>query len=141
MLDFKFENANLQQSNFPHIDLIDHTNKLAIQVTSQNDSRKIKDAVDGFYKTLENKGYKLKILLISKDAKDYRTKFGENFNHKEDVIDINRLIKRINDIKDLNRIEHIADFLEEQVLPKREETESSEVFFTRSIDFLQCLPK
>jgi hypothetical protein len=127
LIGFKFTNTNFESNNYAHIDLIDTVNKQAIQVTSQNDNIKIKEAIDGFFAKPENKDYKLQILLISKDAKNYRTKFGNNFNHKEDVLDINRLLAIINDITEIDTIKGIADFLNKNVLTERRKTECSEV--------------
>lgn len=127
LIGFKFTNTNFESNNYAHIDLIDTVNKQAIQVTSQNDNIKIKEAIDGFFAKPENKDYKLQILLISKDAKDYRTKFGNNFNHKEDVLDINRLLAIINNITEIDTIKGIADFLNKNVLTERRKTECSEV--------------
>ncbi len=126
-IGYTFDNTNFEENNFAHIDLIDEKNKIVIQVTSQNDNVKIKEAIDGFFANPENKDFKLKLLLISKDAKDYRTKFGKDFNHKEDVIDIKRLIAIINDIREIDKIKGIADFLDKNVLPERRKIESSEV--------------
>jgi hypothetical protein len=117
----------LKSNNFAHIDLIDTVNKQAIQITSQNDNIKIKEAIDGFFAKPENHDYKLQLLLISKNAKDYRTKFGKAFNHKEDVLDIKRLLAIINDIREINTIKNIADFLDNYVLTERKKTECSEV--------------
>lgn len=127
LIGFEFNNTNFESNNFAHIDLIDTVNKQAIQVTSQNDNKKIKKAIDGFFAKPENKDYKLKILLISKNAKNYKTKFGENFNHKEDVLDIKRLLAIINDINKIDTIKYIADFLDKNILTERRKTECSEV--------------
>ena len=127
LIGFQFNNINVEKNNYAHIDLIDTINKQVIQVTSQNDNNKIKESIDGFYEKAENQDYKLQILLISKDAKNYRTKFGKNFNHKKDVLDIKKLLAIINDIKDIDRIKDIADFLNKNVLTERQKTECSEV--------------
>lgn len=127
LIGFKFNNTNFESNNFAHIDLLDSVNKQAIQVTSQNDNIKIKEAIDGFFAKPENQDYKLQLLLISKDAKNYRTKFGNNFNHKEDVLDIKRLLAIINDIEEIDKIKDIADFLNKNVLTERRKTECSEV--------------
>lgn len=127
LLGYEFENTNFRENNFAHIDLIDTKNKFAIQVTSQNDNKKIKEAIDGFFKDPSHKDYKLKILLIAKDAKDYRTKFGNDFNHKEDVLDVKKILAYINNITDLGKLKGIADFLNEQILQERKKTESNEV--------------
>lgn len=127
LIGFTFTNTNFENNNSAHIDLIDTVNKQAIQVTAQNDNVKIKEAIDGFFKKSENKDYKLQILLISKNAKDYKTKFGENFNHKEDVLDIKRLLAMINNISEIDLLKEIANFLDKNVLTERRKTECSEV--------------
>jgi sulfur carrier protein ThiS len=127
LIGFNFNNTNFEINNFAHIDLIDTVNKQAIQITSQNDNVKIKEAIYGFFSKPENNGYKLQLLLISKNAKEYTTKFGKAFNHKEDVLDIKRLLAIINDIKEINTIKNIADFLDNNVLTERKKTECSEV--------------
>ena len=126
LLGYEFDNTNFYSNNYAHIDLIDTENKIAIQVTSQNDNVKIKDSISGFFNNPKHKEYKLKILLIAKEAKDYKTKFGNNFKHKEDVLDIKRLLTIINDIKELDKLKEIADFLDKQILQERRKTESTE---------------
>ncbi|MEJ5049548.1 hypothetical protein CQ046_02770 [Chryseobacterium sp. MYb7] len=127
LIGYSFTNTNFESNNYAFIDLIDHVDKIAIQVTSQNDNVKIKEAIDGFYSKPENKDYKLKLMLISKDAKDYRTKFGHDFKHKDDVLDITRLLALINDISDLDQVKKIAEFLDKHIVPERNKTESNEV--------------
>lgn len=136
LMGYSFDNVNFDSQNFANIDLIDSKNKIAIQITSQNDNNKIKEAIDGFYKKVENKEYQLKLLLISKDAKEYKTKFGDKFDHKKDVIDTKRLLAEINN-KKTHEIEEIADFLDKEVLTERRKTESTEVETIMAlIDFL-----
>lgn len=127
LIGFNFTNTNFESNNYAHIDLIDRVNMQAIQVTSQNDNIKIKEAIDGFYAKPENKDYKLQILLISKGAKDYKTKFGKNFKHKEDVLDIKRLLAIINNIEEIETIKKISEFLDKNILTERRKTECSEV--------------
>lgn len=127
LLGYDFENTNYISNNFAHIDLIDRKKKIALQVTSQNDNKKIKEAIEGFYSDAGNKEYKLKVLLIAKEAKAYRTKFGNDFDHKEDVLDVKKVLAMINDISDIRVIERIAQFLDKEILHERKKTESTEV--------------
>ncbi|MGJ1485983.1 SMEK domain-containing protein [Sphingobacterium multivorum] len=126
-LGYSFTNTNFDSNNYAFIDLIDHEGKIAIQVTSQNDSGKIKEAIEGFYSKSENKGYKLRLMLISKEAKEYKTPFGHDFKHKEDVLDITKLLAIINDMSDLDQVKKIAEFLDKHIIPERTKTESNEV--------------
>lgn len=125
-LGFKFTNTNFDSQNFAHVDLIDRVNKQAIQITSRTDNAKIKEALDGFYAKEEYKNYKLQVLLIAKYAKDYTTSFGHNFNHKEDVWDLKRLLAYISDLE-TEEVVAIADFLDGEILVERAQTESTEV--------------
>lgn len=135
-LGFTFTNTNFNAQNTAYIDLIDTVNKQAIQITSQNDNNKIKEAVDGFYKTDEYKDYKLQVLLIGKDAKEYTTSFGHNFNHEKDVLDVKRLLSIINNFE-TDSIAAVADFLENEILEEKSPSESTEVETIMSlIDFL-----
>ncbi len=62
--DFNLENANYKKENMPAIDLVDDINKICIQITSENTTKKIKETIKKFE---ENKLYekynKLLILL------------------------------------------------------------------------------
>lgn len=73
--DWGLQDLNAQTTNASYIDLVDEKNKKAIQVTSQNDSGKIKKSINGFLKNPDNAGYKLKLLLIARLAKNYTTDF------------------------------------------------------------------
>lgn len=128
--DIKLVNANFQTQNIAHIDLIDSINKKAIQVTSQNDNTKIKESIKGFFQNPLNQDYRLKVLLISKESKNYTIDFTDegkyNFNHIKDVIDMPRLITDINN-KLTDEIATIANFLDKEILMSRPKTESNEV--------------
>lgn len=135
-IGFTFTNTNFDAQNTAHVDLIDKDNKQAIQVTSQNINTKIKEAIEGFYSKEEYKDYKLQLLLIGKDAKDYTTAFGHAFDHGKDVLDVQRLLAMVNDME-TDEIAVVADFLENEILEERAHTESTEVETIMSlIDFL-----
>jgi hypothetical protein len=134
-----FVNDNDRVMNSAFIDLIDEKEKIAIQVTSQNNSGKITGAIQGFFSKPENANYSLKVLLISKEAKAYRKDFTDggnfNFNPDEDVIDINKLITLIG--KDFDVLEKVSKFLDRQLDIPRSKTESEEVETIMAlIDFL-----
>lgn len=135
-LGFNFTNTNFDAQNAAHIDLIDTLNKQAIQITSRTDNKKIKEAIDGFYSKEEYKDYKLQLLLIGKDAKDYTTSFSHNFDHSKDVLDVKRLLAIINNFE-TDDIAIVADFLDNEILEERSQTESTEVETIMSlIDYL-----
>lgn len=133
LLGNSFRNGNADKQNLAYIDLIDDNNKQVIQVTSRNDNKKITETILGFFENSEHpefQDYSLKLLLISKSAKDYQTDFtfaGKyKFNHKEDVIDINRLTNIIKD-SGRERIIEISKFLNSEIDLERPKTESNEI--------------
>jgi hypothetical protein len=139
--DWRLKNLNIQTKNAAFVDLIDPINKKAIQVTSQNDNKKINEAINGFYSNPENNDFNLKVLLISKLAKNYRTDFtagGQyNFDHKRDIIDMERLLNDIKKLPDIDKINKIVTFLSKEVPLTRLKTESNEVETIMSlIEFL-----
>lgn len=123
-------NTNYHTQNAAYIDLIDRDNKIAIQVTSQNDNKKIDETIKGFFKNPSNKEYKLTVILISKDTKNYKTDFTHegiySFDQTKDVIDTKKLISDIND-KSIDKISLIAKFLEKEILMPMPKTETNEV--------------
>lgn len=134
------EDLNVEKKNAGFIDLIDKDRKKAVQVTSQNDSGKIKHTIEGFLLKPENKHFELKIVLIAKSAKDYTADFtfdGQTtFDHEKDIIDFERLLNSIKN-EELEKLELISDFLSKQIKFPREKTESTEVETIMSlIEFL-----
>lgn len=129
-MGYAFTNTNFDRQNAAHIDLIDKSQKIAIQVTSQNDNEKITGSIKGFFAKDEYENYNLRILLISKDAKNYRTDFTNkgqySFDHEKDVIDVTKLLAEIND-KENDILENLAYFLNKELLVERAITESTEV--------------
>lgn len=128
-----YRNGNIDKQNCAFIDLIDDTNKSAMQITARDDNSKISETIIGFYENSEHpeyKDYSLKVLLISKRAKDYNTDFTFNgkykFNHKEDVLDIERLIAIIKD-SGREKIVEVSKFLDNEIDLPRPKTESNEV--------------
>lgn len=117
---FELENLNEKRKNADSIDLVDEKNKIAIQVTSRNDTTKIHETIKGFYKNPEYIEYeRLIMLLIGQPKLKYpRTDFTSgnlfSFNKKNDIIDIDDIIKKFNSYK-AKKLEPIVDFLESEI--------------------------
>lgn len=133
LLGNSYKNGNIDKQNCAYIDLVDDTNRYAMQVTARDDNKKITETIEGFFENTDHpeyKHYSLKVLLISKRAKDYTTDFtfqGKyKFNHKEDVIDIERLIAIIKD-SGREKIIKISKFLDNEIDLPRPKTETNEV--------------
>lgn len=91
-------NMNAVEQNAEGIDLIDHKNRIVLQVSSTATSTKVQKSLD---KDLSQyKGYQFKFVSISQDASSLRTKTYRNphgliFNPKNDVIDVKSLSREI----------------------------------------------
>lgn len=131
--NYGLDNLNAETKNAAFIDLVDKQQKKAIQITSQNDSTKIKDTIVGFLSQKDYADYELKVLLISTNlAKNYSSDLTFDgkykFDHKNDIIDVKRLLNDINNIDDVEKIKKIKELLEKEVPPfENQSTESNEV--------------
>lgn len=111
-------NINVNSSNYPGIDLVDDNEKVAFQITSTANSKKINNTLVQFFKHgLNNKYSRLYIYILKEKQKSYkidktdivRTTF--DFDEKRDIIDNRSLIKLIRnlDIKDIERIKELLE--------------------------------
>lgn len=130
---YKLKNANTIEKNAPAIDLVDGINRVAIQVTSDNGSEKIKHTISEF---ISNEGYKLYdrlVVLILTQKKKYTTTFKTNgyftFDQSKDIWDLTDLIKYIRTLN-IEQINEINRYLEKELSAKCYEakvTQASEV--------------
>lgn len=127
VFDYKLINANLLQSNFPAVDLVDAKNKVAIQVTSTKTRDKIQSTLNMF---IENKLYlkydELLIIILSAKQKSYSALSVSNdfsFDVSEHILDFKSLLKIIAKLP-MNRIEKIAALLDHENIksPARKRT-------------------
>lgn len=115
---FQLENLNSKLHNVEAIDLIDHTNKIIIQVSATCTKQKIESAL-GKPILKKHKDYRFKFISISKDASELRKKTFNNpeslaFNPTSDIYDI---ISVLNDIKERKAVEikEIYNFIREEL--------------------------
>lgn len=100
---FNLENANVALQNVDSIDLIDRTNKIAIQVSATNTKQKIDHSLSG--DTIQElKGYTFKFLSIAKNTKNLRNKTyttpdGVAFDPSTDIYDADSLLKYIHNLE------------------------------------------
>ncbi|WP_340397192.1 SMEK domain-containing protein [Paenibacillus sp. FSL E2-0202] len=101
---YKLINANSEITNACAVDLIDRGNKVAVQVTSRVDGKKIKETLIDFVKNgidhIYTNGIKFLILnfeTVKKGNCKYENIY-KNFNFSSDVITDRMLIKRIDEI-------------------------------------------
>ena len=96
---YELKNINTIEKNAPAIDLFDKKNKISIQVTSDNDSKKINHTIKEFIDNETYKEYKRLIVLILTHKKKYSADFDTDgkfvFDKKKDIWDTEDLIKEI----------------------------------------------
>jgi hypothetical protein len=103
-------NENDVKQNVEAIDLVDHTNKLVLQVSATASKQKIesslsKDSIKNY------KGYTFKFVSIARDAEElrkgtFKNPHGIQFSPTSDIIDTNSILSKIRglDINDQERI-------------------------------------
>lgn len=125
---YNLKNVNLITKNYKAIDLIDEEKRIAIQVTSDSTSTKIKETIRKFeeagqYKKVEQ----LKILILTSKRK-YKNDFVTNyftFDSKNDIIDIEDISNMLQS-KDASFLENVYNFLTREITVLKEEVETSE---------------
>lgn len=138
-------NLNAYEKNAPAIDLGDKVIRLSIQVTSDNDSEKIKKTIKKFIEHKQYSTYDRLVVLILTKKKNYSTDFDTqdifSFDKRKDIIDYTDLIKDIK-LKDTAALREISQFLENELvsrLKQIETTQASEV--DTIIDLIEYITK
>lgn len=101
LYDYELENVNKYKSNVEAIDLIDENKKIIIQVSAQqrNIKEKIKESLTKL--SMEHyKGYNYKFISITRNAsnevrKSYDIPHELKFNPNEDILDIEKILHKI----------------------------------------------
>jgi hypothetical protein len=105
-------------TNYPAIDLGSEQNRVAFQITTQNDSAKIKDTIAKFIKHKLYGKYDRLVVFIIGEKKGYITTFETQgkftFDKERDIWDDNFLIKEIDKL-DIATLTKVKDFLEEHL--------------------------
>lgn len=130
---YELKNANHLEKNAPAIDLIDHKNRIAVQVTSDNSSTKIKHTIEEFNKSQAYHLYDRLVVLILTQKKKYSSNFDTqglfSFEKARDIWDVEKLIKDIRELE-TEQIKNISDYLSEELYNKYysvRETQAGEV--------------
>lgn len=118
---YELKNINHLKKNAAAIDLFDSKNKLAIQVTSDNNNSKIKHTIKEFKDKEYYKIYDRLIILILTRKKNYTTDFDTegrfSFDKKEDIWDVESIIKDVNNL-DTEKLKEINDYLSKELNDK-----------------------
>lgn len=140
---YDLENANKDTPNAAAIDLRDSKNRIAYQVTSTSAIVKTRKTVDKF---IENKLYesydRLIILNIVKKSVHKEGSIGTDvfsIDTKDDIQDIDDLLKDIKHVSDLVLIKKIYDFLVKELQDRPESTLPNEVqTILGIIEYISC---
>lgn len=130
---YELKNANHLEKNAPAIDLIDQKNRIAVQVTSDNSSTKIKHTIEEFNKSQAYHLYDRLVVLILTQKKKYSSNFDTqglfSFEKERDIWDVEKLIKDIRELETA-QIKNVSDYLSEELYNKYysvRETQAGEV--------------
>ena len=132
-------NGNDNKQNVEAIDLIDHTNKFVIQVSSTASKHKIesslsKDSIKNYT------GYTFKFVSIARDADDlkkdtFKNPHGINFSPSTDIIDKNSILSKIRGLH-IDDQERIYKFVKKELVmeidPMKLETNLAAIINTLS---------
>lgn len=116
----KLKNANLIEKNYPAVDLVDKTNKIAIQITSTSTSKKVRETLEKIVKNDFHKIYdRFFILIITSRQEKYSSSMlniatQEKFQFTNDnVIDVEGLFRLIASLN-VAKIEKMEVYLKNQ---------------------------
>jgi hypothetical protein len=117
LFGWELENLNTSKQNVAAIDLIDHKNKLAVQVSATATKDKVESALTKDLSAYA--GYAFKFISISKDASALRGMTFANphnlyFNPKSDIFDITSILKEIL-VLGIDDQRRIADFIKKEL--------------------------
>lgn len=130
---YELQNANHFEKNAPAIDLIDQKNRIAVQVTSDNSSAKIRHTIDEFNKNQAYNLYDRLVVLILTQKKNYSTNFDTqgrfSFDKASDIWNVEKLIKDIRKLE-TEQVKSISEYLSEELCNRYysvRETQAGEV--------------
>lgn len=116
---YQLHNLNAKEMNYTSIDLGDEENNVAIQVTSEKTSTKIKETLRKFTEKEYYKKYGRLIVFIIGSKPNFTTTFENDgkieFSKERDIWDIKYLINQINN-KDDNELAAIAEYMNSQLV-------------------------
>lgn len=130
---YELQNANHFEKNAPAIDLVDQKNRIAVQVTSDNSSAKIRHTIEEFNKNQAYNLYDRLVVLILTQKKNYSTNFDTqgrfSFDKASDIWDVEKLIKDIRKLE-TEQVKSISEYLSEELCNRYysvRETQAGEV--------------
>jgi tetratricopeptide (TPR) repeat protein len=107
--------ANRETSNYPCIDLIDHAQGLAVQVTSEKGSAKLNKTIACLKANKRGKQFRsLKVFLLIPRQRRYTVNKkcpGIKFNWHEDVMDFDDVTKAVSRVADPDQLQRVHSYI------------------------------
>jgi hypothetical protein len=130
IFDWELVNLNSTQ-NVAGIDLGDYSNKIAVQVTRDNSSKKIKETVEKFFAYQHDKNFNQLYIFMLATKKKYRTLFKppaflNKFNTEENILDFKGTIALIKNLS-IENLGKIESFLEKELYKFNWEKEAKKI--------------
>ena len=120
VFDCHVENLNLQEDNFPGVDLGDKSKKVAFQITSTTDREKVQKSIDKLIRSSYIDFFERIKFIFLKSKKNYRKTFSTgnkiNFDHSKDIFDIEDLILKINSLN-TKKLRKLKNYLDQEFFP------------------------
>ena len=112
-------NMNTTKQNIGGLDLIDDTHKIIAQVSADISRRKINSSLSKANLAKYN-DYCFKFIGITNNAKNlkkttYLNPYSLSFDPQKDILDMTMLLKQINIMDDIKRIEAIYEFIQKEI--------------------------
>jgi len=114
---YQLINLNVEEKNCAGVDLGDTSNRLCIQVTASNTSKKIQDTLNLSRDHKRHEEYDRVVILIVGFKKKYTKNFissFSSFNKGNDIWDINTLLEKIS-ILSADQMQDIVKFLDSEL--------------------------
>lgn len=134
LYQWKSSNLNSEKQNIEAIDLVCDSNKLVIQISATCTKAKIESAL-AKRKISEYPSYRFKFISLSHSADKLREEtftnpFNIKFLPKEDIYDIDSVLKDINDL-DIDHLTQVQEFIKKElgndVMPERFDSNLAEI--------------
>lgn len=132
IFDCNLKNLNAEEKNAAAIDLYDIDGKIAIQITSNSSSEKIRSTLRKYRKNKLYERYKRLIIVVIVRSHTYRANFSNDiegefsFSKDGDIYTINSLIKTISALS-IEKIASIKEYLEYQLNTLLDESKISTI--------------
>ena len=117
-----YENRNIKKVNYPCIDLIDNNSNIGLQITSETNSKKIKDTLD------KNPKLKIKFFFLESSYKPRQKTFQQytNFSVENDIMNFEKIVKILYD--DESKIDTMLKFLKDNIVLPIDTTKIKTIF-------------